>query len=125
MYRNVMEILVEEKVEEMWKGKSGCRCNECREDVIALTLNHMPPQYVVSHEGELYTKMKHVDARSLFEITKQIAVAMNIITSSPRHFVQVQPQELESLPEGGEQEQQHFEQEFLPQEQEGQNSDGV
>lgn len=115
MYRNVMELLVEDKVAEMWKSKSGCQCDQCREDVVALTLNHMPPQYVVSREGELYTKMKHVDVRSEFEITKQIAVAMNIITASPRHFVEepvaaVQPpqefagasQEFAESPQGAE-----------------------
>ena len=85
MYRNVMELLVETKVNDLWKTQSGCLCDQCREDVIAFTLNHLPPQYVASHTGELFTKVKHLETKHDFEITKQVAIALKIIGESPRH----------------------------------------
>ncbi|HWP51466.1 MAG TPA: late competence development ComFB family protein [Clostridia bacterium] len=57
MYRNVMEELVEDKVDRLWKTHTACTCERCREDVIALSLNNLPPQYVVSDAGAFFVKM--------------------------------------------------------------------
>lgn len=85
VYRNVMEELVETRVNELWCEHQGCKCDRCKQDVIAFTLNHLPPQYVVTDEGELFTKVRHLEVRHEFEITKQIAVAMKIIGDKPHH----------------------------------------
>lgn len=85
MYRNVMEMLVETKVDDLWKTHVGCTCEQCREDVIAFTLNHLPPQYVASSTGELFTKMRHLETKHEFEITKQIAIALKVIGELPHH----------------------------------------
>lgn len=85
MYRNVMEMLVETKVNDMWKTHDGCTCEQCREDVIAYALNRLPPQYVSSSSGELFTKVRYFESKHEFEITKQIAIALKVISATPHH----------------------------------------
>lgn len=85
MYRNVMEVLVEEKVDRLWKTHTGCTCARCREDVVALALNNLPPQYVVSDAGALFVKMAQLENSNEVEITRQVAVAMKVICESPHH----------------------------------------
>ncbi len=85
MYRNVMETLVEAKVDRLWANHTGCTCGLCREDVIALALNNLPPQYVVSHAGALFVKVAQLENAREVEITRQVATAMKVIGASPRH----------------------------------------
>ncbi|MFV0496583.1 MAG: late competence development ComFB family protein [Candidatus Fimivivens sp.] len=85
MYRNVMENYVEEKVDRLLKNHAGCSCARCREDVIALALNNLPPKYVVSDTGALFVKVTQVDNISEVEITKQVAAAMKVVDESPHH----------------------------------------
>ncbi len=85
MYRNVMEALVEAKVDRLWKNYTGCTCAQCREDVIALALNNLPPKYVVSDAGALYVKMVQLENINEVEITRQVAAAMKIVDEWPHH----------------------------------------
>ncbi len=85
MYRNVMETLVEAKVERLWKNHTGCTCAQCREDVIALALNNLQPQYVVSDAGALFVKVEQLGNSNEVEITRQVASAMKVIGESPHH----------------------------------------
>lgn len=85
MYRNVMETLVEAKVDRLWKNHTGCTCDQCRDDVIALALNNLPPQYVVSHAGALFVKIAQLENTREVEITRQVAAAMKVIGESPHH----------------------------------------
>ncbi len=85
MYRNVMETLVEAKTDRLWKNHTGCTCDRCREDVVALALNNLPPQYVVSDAGALFVKVEQLGNSNEVEITRQVAAAMQVIGASPRH----------------------------------------
>lgn len=85
MYRNVMEALVEAKVDRLWKNHTGCTCAQCREDVIALALNNLPPKYVVSHAGALFVKVAQLENNHEVEITRQVAAAMKVIGEAPHH----------------------------------------
>lgn len=85
MYRNVMEAFVEAKVDRLWKNHTGCTCSRCREDVIALALNHLQPKYVVSEAGALYVKMEQLENVNEVEVTQQVAAAMKVIGEHPHH----------------------------------------
>ncbi len=43
---NLMKLLVNEWVDELIDEYNGCTCDQCRADVIALSLNTLPPRYV-------------------------------------------------------------------------------
>jgi putative phosphotransacetylase len=43
---NVMEILVEENVDEIIRKMGGCGCNQCRGNVVAISLNGLAARYI-------------------------------------------------------------------------------
>ena len=85
MYKNVMEHVVEQKLDEIMKSYDGCKCERCRSDIAAITLNNLPPRYAVTDEGVLFTKVQCLKTRYEFEVMKQIALAMTIVRENPNH----------------------------------------
>ncbi len=47
---NVMELLVEEMVDELINGNGGCGCDQCRANVVAVSLNGLAPRYMSDME---------------------------------------------------------------------------
>ncbi|MEG2144816.1 MAG: late competence development ComFB family protein [Oscillospiraceae bacterium] len=85
MYRNVMEIIVEQRLDEMLKNSNCCKCEKCREDMIAIVLNNIKTNYVSSDKGTLYAKAEMLSTENDFEVMKQIAYAMKIVSEKPHH----------------------------------------
>lgn len=85
MYRNIMEIIVEEKVDGLLRNTDCCGCARCKEDIISMALNRIPPHYVSSDKGTLYAKAQMLSNEMDIEIVKQIAVAMRIVSENPHH----------------------------------------
>lgn len=84
-FRNVMEHVVEEKLDELFKTYDGCKCDRCRADIMALTLNNLPPRYAVTDAGELFTKIQYTQKRYELEVIKQLASAANLVKEFPHH----------------------------------------
>lgn len=83
--RNVMEYLVTSKLDEVWGNLDCCKCEKCRADIIACSLNHLPSKYVVTDEGELYTRVE-LSSEQEFEILLIIAKSIKIVSENPKHF---------------------------------------
>lgn len=84
--KNFMEDLVWEKVDEVIaRQKTLCRCEHCRYDVVALALNFLPPRYVVSHQGEMYTKVRELEQQFNIDILSALTNAAIIVGRKPRH----------------------------------------
>ena len=49
---NVMQALVEEKVDKCMAEANMCTCPRCRIDVMALALSRLPSKYVVLHSND-------------------------------------------------------------------------
>ncbi|WP_353892535.1 late competence development ComFB family protein [Proteinivorax hydrogeniformans] len=83
---NYNEILVKQKLDELWKDKnSECRCKKCKLDVTALALNNLPPKYVVSEKGELYSKVDSFNVQASTDITSAVVDAMEKVKRKPNH----------------------------------------
>ena len=81
-----MEDLVWGKVDEVIKRQKGlCRCEHCRYDVVALALNFLPPRYIVSSQGEAFTKVSELEQQFNIDILWAIANAAIIVGKKPRH----------------------------------------
>ena len=80
---NIMEKIVDEKLEEMLKNEDCCKCEKCIEDMKAIALNKLPAKYVSSHNGELFSKH---DAT-----TRQLSVDLNVAVSSAIDCVATRP----------------------------------
>jgi competence protein ComFB len=83
--KNIMEDLVEVKLNEMLPKAGMCCCDRCRADVKALALNNLPPRYVVSVGGDIYSHFQALNVQNQVNITTAVAAAIRIVRDSPHH----------------------------------------
>lgn len=84
-YHNVMEILAVQKLDDVWDTLDCCKCEKCRNDIIALTLNQLSPKYVVTREGELYARLTELSNEEEREILIAIAKSAQMVKDHPKH----------------------------------------
>lgn len=85
MLKNITEILANQKLEVLLKDNDCCKCDKCKEDMLAYALNKLPPSYVSTDEGELFSKAKALSVDYDFDILKELVIAMNLVRGNPRH----------------------------------------
>ena len=81
---NLTEKVILEKLDVVMENMNCCRCDRCKMDVIALTLNHMEPYYVVRSESNSadYTK---VEKELADKATAEVLKAVLKVRKNPRH----------------------------------------
>lgn len=84
-YINVMQVLVDEKAPKYVKMFGLCDCKRCMEDVKALTLNHLPPKYVVLDQGDRVPKLTFYEGKYNSDITAQLLRACQKVAERPHH----------------------------------------
>lgn len=84
-YVNVMEVLVREKAEKYMRASHMCCCDHCMVDVMAYTLNHLSPKYVVMTKAEMIPKLTFYEVQNSSDITTQLMRACEIVAKSPHH----------------------------------------
>lgn len=86
MVFNVMEEIVRFALDEMFSdGYEGCRCELCRNDILAIALNRLPPQYSVSQTGEAYIKAKLFADQCKVDVIRELTRASDIVQKRKRH----------------------------------------
>ena len=83
--KNYMEDCVTDMMASVLSDINGCDCERCRMDILAFVLNKLPPKYVVTRKGHLYTKLSAIQAQFDVDIIAAITQAAAIISSKPRH----------------------------------------
>jgi len=71
------ELLEEEKYEDV------CKCEKCILDMCTYALNRLRPQYIVSHKGEVYTKIKDFNQQSKVDVMSTVAKAIEVVSENP------------------------------------------
>lgn len=85
---NMMEVFVEQSLDEVLRMfPECCKCSKCREDIECLALNHLPPKYVSTEEGNLMARLSTLDAKKKVRLIQEIAKAVQIVAASPRHHI--------------------------------------
>ena len=85
-FKNYMEEAVDSTIEEILSHRDDvCDCDRCRLDIKALALNHLPPKYVVTDRGYVYTKINELVNQFKADITVAVTNALKIIRDNPRH----------------------------------------
>ncbi len=82
---NVMQALVEEKVDKCMAEANMCTCPRCRIDVMALTLSRLPSKYVVLHSNDTLPMLTVYANRYSAAVTSQLMAACQRIKENPRH----------------------------------------
>ncbi|KUO50715.1 MAG: hypothetical protein APF76_15570 [Desulfitibacter sp. BRH_c19] len=85
LVKNTMEILVWQMVNDIVpKFPEVCRCNGCRSDIVALALNQLPPMYVATEIGEVYSKSNILESQYRADIIGALTKAIVKVAASPR-----------------------------------------
>ena len=63
LYINMMEAMVEDELDKMGDSLGCCLCDQCRGDIAAYALNHLPPRYVVTKAGGAISKARSEERR--------------------------------------------------------------
>ncbi|MEG2429278.1 MAG: late competence development ComFB family protein [Oscillospiraceae bacterium] len=85
--KNMMEPLVQEKLDETLQNCDCCKCDVCKMDMMSYALNHLPPKYVVTHIGTLYAKLETVSNQHEADVLTAIMKAIIIVSKNPRHEI--------------------------------------
>ncbi len=84
-YINVLQALVEDKVDKYIKQFKMCGCHRCRTDVIALALTSLPAKYIVVPENESVPMLSIYESRYSAAVTAQLIAACKKVSEHPRH----------------------------------------
>lgn len=85
-YRNVVEDLVEDYYDERKDTLDCCTCEQCKNDIIALTLNQLTPHYISTPAGETIIRAKTaLGFQYMTEIQTAFMKAVVTVKENPRH----------------------------------------
>ncbi len=84
-YQNIMEILVEEAYDKVSPTFECCTCEQCHNDIVAFALNQLPPKYVATQKGEVYSKTYSLGLQHSADITAALMKGANMVKANPRH----------------------------------------
>lgn len=86
MVRNYMEDLVENILPELLENYPNmCKCEECIDDIKALTLNQLKPSYFVEARGSVYSKLNSLESQFKTDIVTELIKAIDLVSANPRH----------------------------------------
>lgn len=85
--KNFSETEVSLLLEEILKRYDNiCKCEKCKLDIKALALNALSTKYIVSEQGEIYTKaLNEVNKQEQINVVMAITKAIDIVSSNPKH----------------------------------------
>ena len=83
--KNYMEDCVTDMMQGVLSDLIDCHCERCRMDILAHVLNKLPPKYVVTRKGHLYTKLSALQTQFDVDIIAAITQAAAIVAKRPRH----------------------------------------
>ena len=83
--RNYSEETVKLCLDRWFHDADMCQCEDCRLDVMAIMLNNMEPNYVVTDKGALYAQMSDFDPQYKADLVTNMGMAMQIVKKRPRH----------------------------------------
>ncbi len=84
---NYMEVVVKRTLEELLEDPSYQKLDfseKVKLDILAYTLNHLPPRYVVTEKGHLYTRVDELKHQFKTDILVELSKAIKHVKANPR-----------------------------------------
>ncbi|MBP5179637.1 MAG: late competence development ComFB family protein [Lachnospiraceae bacterium] len=85
LVKNIMEKMVEDKLDQMLPQLNCCNCDRCRTDILCYALNRLKPKYVSTEQGELLSRVDSISITYEASIMTEIANAVEIVKKNPHH----------------------------------------
>ena len=84
--RNIMEEVVQQNLPRVLQMYPACcTCDKCQQDILLLALNNLPPKYISTQRGDVYTRLKLTEIQDDVKLIEEIAKAVEIVMRNPRH----------------------------------------
>lgn len=84
--QNYMEDVVQDELEILLSERDDiCKCQKCKLDIMVWSLNRLPPKYVITDKGRLYTKLKEQEVQFKADVVKELTKAILYISKNPQH----------------------------------------
>ena len=83
--KNYMEEVVSSKIDAVISPMNVCKCEKCKMDIMAIALNHLPPRYIVTERGGLYSKLRELEFQFEVDVQTEIVKAALIVGNNNRH----------------------------------------
>jgi competence protein ComFB len=85
LLKNYMEEVVSQLLEQVIRDIPMCRCEKCRQDIAAIALNNLPAKYVVTEQGEVYSKVNTLLQQFEVDVILAITKASMTVKDNPQH----------------------------------------
>jgi competence protein ComFB len=80
-----MEYVVEDAVRKITEKEEGHTFSEKDlADIEALALNSLPPRYIVTEKGEVFSKVDELSIQFQADVTRAVMQALNRVKDNPR-----------------------------------------
>ncbi len=84
--KNYMETAIDHILPNFIKAFPDiCDCETCMLDIKACALNNLKPHYVVTDEGELWSKLDEMYIQYEADVMKALVDAIAVVDKKPRH----------------------------------------
>jgi competence protein ComFB len=83
--KNYMEEIVFNQIKDVLSDINMCTCEKCVLDIAAIALNDLPPKYIVSEKGELYSRINTLRQQFEVDVIAAITKAAVMVKRRPRH----------------------------------------
>lgn len=83
---NIMEDVVQQKVDDVLERFNCCKCELCKQDVIAIALNNLPPRYISANEQKMSAKIQMTMVKAANDANAALVKAAIVVRNSPRHI---------------------------------------
>jgi len=83
--KNYMEEIVFNQMKDVLTDINMCTCEKCLLDIAAIALNDLPPKYIVTEKGELYSKINTLGQQFEVNVVAAITKAAVLVKRRPRH----------------------------------------
>jgi competence protein ComFB len=85
--KNYMEEIVFIQMKDVLADIKVCKCEKCIMDIAAIALNDLPPKYIVTKKGELYSKLNTLMQQFEVDVISAITKAAILVKRNPRHSI--------------------------------------
>lgn len=83
---NIAEQLVWENIDSVMDKNPGmCRCDNCKSDIAAYTLNRIKPYYVVSDKGSAISRTQFIVSQNFLDLIIALTEAVEMVSAHPHH----------------------------------------
>ena len=84
--KNYMEDITRRNIDEQFETREDiCKCDRCKMDILAYSLNNLPARYVVTDRGHIFTNLKEMEMHFMADVTREVFKAVEFVKAHKRH----------------------------------------